>query len=44
MIEFNGIIVEGEKSASGFTKNWNGPGSIFHQIEYINNSTFAHKT
>ena len=37
MIEFNGVIVEGEKSASGFSKNWNGYGSIYHQIEFIKN-------
>ena len=39
MIEFNGVIVEGEKSASGFSKNWNGYGSIYHQIEFIKNIT-----
>lgn len=35
MIEFNGTIIEGEKSASGFSKNWNGKGSIYHQVEFI---------
>lgn len=35
MIEFSGIITEGEKSASGKSKNWNGYGSIYHQINFI---------
>lgn len=35
MIEFKGTIIEGEKSASGFSKNWNGKGPIYHQVEFI---------
>lgn len=35
MIEFNGTIIEGEKAASGFSKNWDGKGSIYHQVRFI---------
>lgn len=37
MINIYGTIVQGESSASGQKMNWNGKGSIFHQMNYFKN-------
>jgi hypothetical protein len=35
MISLNATVTKGEGSASGQTKNWNGYGSIYHQINFL---------
>ncbi len=45
MITIVGIISKGESVASGKKMNWQGYGSIYHQIEFFkkNNPTFANQ-
>lgn len=35
MISINGIVTKGEASASGQKTNWNGYGSIYHQVNFL---------
>jgi len=45
MIKIFGIITKGESAASGKKMNWNGYGSIYHQVNFFkeNNSSFFKK-
>ena len=38
MLNIQGIIVKGESSASGKNMNWNGFGSIYHQVNFLKNN------
>lgn len=42
---FNGTVIKGESSASGQKMNWNGHGSIYHQVNFFkkNYPLFAKK-
>lgn len=45
MINISGVISNGESAASGQKNNWEGYGSIYHQIEFLKktNSSFANQ-
>lgn len=38
MINLSGVITKGESAASGQKMNWNGYGSIYHQLNFFKNN------